>query len=217
LLSAATEGALARSIAHDLNNLFTCILACATHPDEDAAGQRRSLSLISQAVERGAGLLALMRALEPAGGEARVEVGEMVMSCAGLLRRVGESAGVVVESSSDATLAAIAPFELQQILINLGLNAIDAMPGGGRLELRADALGDTVRLTATDTGVGIAADAIERVFDPCTSTKHGHRGIGLTVVQRVVTRRGGTVSVASAPGAGARFCVMLPVVAEGVE
>lgn len=213
LLAAATTGIVARGITHDLNNLFTCILATATMPtrlDQDPA---RHLSVIRQAVLRGSELLSLLRDLTQDEGEVEADVYEAIEGCGLLLERVGARVGVELTVTPLSSRVAMAPRELQQIIINLGLNAIDAMTaGGGRLELGARAGDGWVELVVADTGPGIPPERFESLFRPGATTKPGHSGIGLAVVRALVQHAGGAVHVDSTVGHGTRFAVRLPVI-----
>jgi len=116
--------------------------------------------------------------------------------------------------------------QLRQLLWNLFLNAVQAMPDGGRLEIRAqraaaqgaalerrngNAEGPPwVEIRVADTGTGIAEDVLERIFDPFFTTKKEGSGLGLATVHRIVEGNGGHVKVESAVGRGTRFCVLLP-------
>jgi two-component system sensor histidine kinase AtoS len=102
--------------------------------------------------------------------------------------------------------------QLQQIFVNLMLNAIQAMPGGGILSLAAsvDAEGEWVRIEIADTGVGIPQEYLDRVFDPFFTTKEGGTGLGLSVTYRIVQVHGGRITVESREGKGARFTISLP-------
>jgi two-component system sensor histidine kinase PilS (NtrC family) len=116
--------------------------------------------------------------------------------------------------------------QLRQLLWNLFLNAVQAMPDGGRLEIRAQraaaqaASGGRrngnaegphwVEIQVADTGTGIPEDVLERIFDPFFTTKKEGSGLGLATVHRIVEGNGGHVRVESAVGRGTRFCVLLP-------
>ncbi len=105
--------------------------------------------------------------------------------------------------------------ELQQVMINLMVNAIQAMPGGGRLEIvsRSDTLhgADAVRIEARDTGIGMPPEVVAKVFDPFFSTKRSEgTGLGLAVSRDLVQRAGGELGVTSEPGQGSCFTVVLP-------
>jgi len=96
--------------------------------------------------------------------------------------------------------------------VNLVVNAIQAMPAGGRVRIDTYAVDQQVVLSIEDDGVGMSADVLKKIFIPFFTTKDVHEGtgLGLPVVHGIVTSHGGTVSVESAPGRGARFEIRLP-------
>ena len=100
---------------------------------------------------------------------------------------------------------------LEQVLLNLALNAFRFMPGGGWLSIRGVDLGaDGVEITARDTGPGIAPDDLPRIFEAGFSTRPGSSGLGLAVCQRILEQHGGTIGVESRRGEGATFRLRLP-------
>lgn len=99
--------------------------------------------------------------------------------------------------------------QLRQVLVNLGLNALDAMPGGGELRLGLGEAGGAVEREVADTGPGVAPAVLPRLFEPFVSTKDTGLGLGLVISKRIVDEHGGTVSAASPPGGGASFFVRL--------
>jgi len=109
------------------------------------------------------------------------------------------------------------PQQLQQVLLNLSLNAVDAMPKGGTLTLGAVVdSSDEMTITVADTGVGIDPEALPRIFQPFfTSKKRRGLGLGLPICDRIVKSHGGRIEVDSAPGRGTRFMIHLPVAPEG--
>ena len=109
--------------------------------------------------------------------------------------------------------------ELQQVVTNLALNAIDAMPHGGTLTVTGRATSRWAEVVVADTGEGIEAEAIDRIFEPFFSTKvgRGGTGLGLSISHDIVRRHGGTVDVDSQPGRGTRFTVRLPLDREAAE
>jgi signal transduction histidine kinase len=106
------------------------------------------------------------------------------------------------------------PQQLQQILLNLSLNAVDAMPNGGTLTIGAAAAwGQAVTITVADTGIGIDADVLPRIFQPFfTSKKRRGLGLGLPICDRIVKSHGGKIEVESRPGEGTTFTIQLPLI-----
>jgi signal transduction histidine kinase len=102
------------------------------------------------------------------------------------------------------------PELLHRALSNLVLNAMDAMPDGGRLTLSAKSIGDKVEIRVSDTGQGMTPEECERLFTPYYTTKEHGTGLGLAIVQSVIADHGGTITVESKPGAGATFVITLP-------
>src|SRR5262245_10182115 len=100
---------------------------------------------------------------------------------------------------------------VEKALLNLVLNAEDAMPDGGTLTIQARPDGDAVVLEVIDTGCGIPADVLPRLFKPFVTTKPGGNGLGLATARKVVAAHGGTIEAASEPGRGSKFTVRLPV------
>jgi signal transduction histidine kinase len=198
-------------IAHDLGNLFTCILCSASAPQRGRDDLVRHLDAIACAAQRGAELLRVLRSITPEGRQTG-SVSEAFAACGVLLERVGAAVGVEVRVSADEARVPLAPHELQQIVINLGLNAIEAMSRtGGRLELGAAADDECVAITVGDTGPGIEPARVATLFEPGRSTKCGHAGLGLALVKRLVRGAAGTIRVDSVPGAGTRFVIELPL------
>jgi signal transduction histidine kinase len=103
--------------------------------------------------------------------------------------------------------------QLELALLNLLSNAIDAMPDGGTLTLRAETIGQRVRVAIRDTGVGIAPDVLPRIFEPWITTKASGRGtgLGLSITRDVINRIGGSIGAVSTPGGGTTFTIELPV------
>jgi signal transduction histidine kinase len=106
--------------------------------------------------------------------------------------------------------AAADPRQLKQVLLNLIVNAQQAMPQGGALTLRLNARGEHLAIEVADTGPGIPPEWHERIFQPFFSTKREGTGLGLSICRRLVEQMGGTIEVQSAPGKGAVFSVSLP-------
>ncbi len=100
---------------------------------------------------------------------------------------------------------------LQQVTVNLALNALEATPSGGKVRLTCKRQGDEAELWVEDSGPGIPADVLPRIFEPFFTTKAAGSGLGLAIVHAIVTQHGGTLSVENLPGGGARFTARLPL------
>lgn len=216
-------GRLAGGVAHDFNNLLTTIVAhvdfaaesieTAHEAQGDLAGIRHAAGLGAQLTRR---LLAFARK-QPVRVQ-RVDLGALVRELDVVLRRTVGAAIEVRTQAADGPLPVMAdPGQLEQVLLNLAVNARDAMPRGGTLTVTVsrDALAPEhrVRLAVADTGIGMDAATRERVFEPFFTTKGegSGTGLGLSIVYGIVARAGGTVHVESQPGQGSRFEIRLPV------
>ncbi|MBA3318998.1 MAG: response regulator [Gemmatimonadales bacterium] len=231
-------GQLAGGIAHDFNNLLTAILGHAAFLKEDpgiGAASREDIEQIEAAASRAAELTRQLLAF----GRRRVLeqrpllLNDIVDDTMRMLGRVvGEHIEVKVLPAPDLALIMADPGQLTQILINLVVNARDAMPDGGLLTIETrnvevDSVtfgqhldappGSYVMLGVTDNGVGIAPEHQPRIFEPFFTTKSAGRGtgLGLSTVYGIVAQSGGSISVYSEPGHGSTFCVYFRQLAEG--
>jgi PAS domain S-box-containing protein len=223
-------GSLAGGIAHDFNNLLAVILNNAHLALDGAGGASREIEEIRHAAERGAQLTRQMLVFSRGGTTAGelVDISSEVASAERLLRRaIGADVTLDVRLANGLPAVRLGPGQVEQILMNLAVNARDAMPAGGRLAISVDAVdldstavepmpalrpGRHVRIVANDTGTGMTPDVAARVFEPFFSTKAKGRGtgLGLSTVYGIVTRADGHIGVASTLGAGTRFTIHLP-------
>ena len=225
-------GHLAGGIAHDFNNLLALILNyVAFTRDRLPAGQDRedldqALQATRSAADLTSRLLLLSRrdAREPRVLDLNEAIGEMV---ALLSRTLGEHISLTTELDPGNPAVEIDPSEIQQVLLNLAVNARDVMPGGGTLAIETTTLsleagderwpllatGDYVCLNISDSGPGMTEETRERAFDPLFTTKGAGEGtgLGLGIVHSIASRAGGTASIASGRGEGTIVSVMLPV------
>ncbi|HEY7528770.1 MAG TPA: ATP-binding protein, partial [Candidatus Deferrimicrobiaceae bacterium] len=227
-------GILAGGIAHDFNNLLTGILGHANllqfraEPGDEVS---RSAEAIQKAADRASRLTAQLLGFARKGKNLIVNVD---------LHRIIDDVTTLLERSIDKNIrigkcfasrelpVAGDPTQLQQLLMNLVVNARDAMPGGGELTLSTRTVvlresycaahpgvtpGRYARIDVADTGVGIPESHLERIFDPFFTTKDPGigTGLGLSMVFGIARNHGGFVEVESAPGAGSRFTVHLPL------
>jgi len=116
----------------------------------------------------------------------------------------------IVRELAPGLLWRVDPQQFRQVLWNLCLNAVEAMPGGGELRLGAAARGRTLEVWVTDTGEGFAPGDLAQIFEPFYSTKPEGTGLGLALVHRIVRDHGGDIDVRSAPGLGTTFTISLP-------
>jgi signal transduction histidine kinase len=105
------------------------------------------------------------------------------------------------------------PMQMKQVFLNLVLNAIEAMYGGGTLRVKTgyDEASSTIEIVIADTGKGIDKELLDKLFHPFFTTKPKGTGLGLAISKRLVEENGGTISVQSAPGSGTTFIIKLPV------
>jgi signal transduction histidine kinase len=101
--------------------------------------------------------------------------------------------------------------QLQQVLVNLAINALDAMPNGGSLTIRTQLVSDGVRIDVVDNGVGFSDEALANLFQAFSSSKEMGVGLGLVICRRIIEEHGGAISAEHTPGGGATFTIWLPV------
>jgi len=232
-------GRLAGGVAHDFNNLLTAVVGYASLALSEAADQpelREDVMEILAAADRGSQLThRLLAFARQAPGEPKpVDVNRLVLDLQKLLRRlISEDISIVISVEAEPAVIAADASQLEQVLVNLVVNARDAMPDGGNLAIQVANVsldekyaanhldlqpGEYVSLTVSDTGVGMDATVKERLFEPFFTTKEPDRGtgLGLAVVYGIVHQYGGSVWVYSEPGQGTTFNIYFPR-AVGVE
>ncbi len=226
-------GRLAGGIAHDFNNLLTVMIGYAEllhTSDELPAAFRAAVSEILAAARRAAELTGRMLAFarKQRVRPRAVNVNDVVRGVEGLLRRIiGEDVRLDVRLTGDLPSVLIDPAQLEQVLMNLAVNARDAMPNGGTLSIESDAVDITadqarrrpglrpapyVRLTVTDTGVGMEPATLARVFEPFFTTKEPGKGtgLGLAMCYGIIKQASGFIGCESSKGVGTTCTVMLP-------
>ncbi|QEM68195.1 PAS domain S-box protein [Geobacter sp. FeAm09] len=219
-------GLLAGGIAHDFNNILTSILGNISFAQLFIDGAHKAREPLEQAEK------AAQRAAELAGQLLTfAKGGEPVKKPLSVQRLVEESVSLVLRGT-EVTAALDLPADLRiieadagqinQAFNNIVINAVQAMPGGGRLAITAEnvtlddsntlgvAAGEYVKLTFSDEGCGIPNEIQKQIFDPYFTTKAGGTGLGLSSVYSIITRHGGHISVSSGAGTGATFTIHLP-------
>ncbi|MEZ4320882.1 MAG: ATP-binding protein [Myxococcota bacterium] len=208
-------GRLAGGIAHDFNNLLTVILGCAEQLESalPEGVDRRNAEAIVGAAERAGGLTRQLLALsrKQVLDLRVVDLAQVVSNLRPLLDSLVSSHVRLVVGELVAAPVEVEPSALEQVLVNLVVNAVEAMPDGGTLSVAVQSSGGTVRLRVQDTGVGMAPEVRARMFEPFFTTKAGNSGLGLATARGIVGQFGGTLEVASEAGRGTRVEVRLPV------
>jgi len=217
----ARLGELAAAIAHEIRNPLAGVSATAEMLLDDISlddPHRDSVSVILGEIQRldktVRNLLDFARSHKPF--VTRLDLREHVERVLAGLRAAAAESGVGISGTSAGDLpdALGDPDLLRQAFMNIALNAIQAMPGGGELNVRlfssADDRGRWICAAFTDTGRGISAQDLQRIFDPFFTTKASGAGLGLAVSRKVVEAQGGFIAVDSRPGLGSTFTVSVP-------
>ncbi|MGB7218530.1 MAG: ATP-binding protein [Vicinamibacterales bacterium] len=229
-------GRLAGGVAHDFNNILASIMGAADllamqlPPDHPAASEAKE---ITQAVERGAGLTRQLLAFSrrQATRSRLFALGDVVRGMDTMLHRlIGPEIELEIVGGAGSPTVRADSGQIEQVVLNLAINARDAMPAGGRLTIRIDEVdideagaaalteghaGRYARLSVMDTGTGMDEATKARLFEPFFTTKERGKGtgLGLSIVYGIVKQSGGYISVSSERGRGATFNIYLPVVA----
>ena len=228
-------GQLTGGLAHDFNNMLTAIMGSlellAPRIAGAGPGAAKFLAMAQDAAQRASALTQRLMAFarrQPLSPE-RVDAGALILGMEELLRRTLTPAIEVRMQFPDGLWPTLCdPNQFENAILNLAINARDAMPEGGRLTIAADniradaayirlhgadmAPGEYVRFTVTDTGIGMPPEIMARVFDPFFTTKPAGQGtgLGLSMIYGFAKQSGGDVQVASQPGRGTTFTLYLP-------
>jgi two-component system, cell cycle sensor histidine kinase and response regulator CckA len=227
-------GRLAGGVAHDFNNLLTVITGYSDlllGGRELSESQRSALQEIRRSAERGGGLTHQLLAFsrrQPLQARS-VNLNELLLQVEKMLRRlIGEDIELVTVPAATRDAVEADPGRLEQVIMNLVVNARDAMPNGGKLTLETATVrvsgdffarqldvkpGDFVRLSITDTGTGMDEETKAHLFEPFFTTKTPGRGtgLGLATAYGIIRQSGGAIDIVSAPGQGTTVRIYLPV------
>ncbi|HEV8395059.1 MAG TPA: histidine kinase N-terminal 7TM domain-containing protein [Vicinamibacterales bacterium] len=221
-------GKLAGGIAHDFNNLLTAIIGYAALAEAEQTPGTPLQEWIEQ-IRRSGEQAATLTSQLLAFGRRQVlrpvdlDLNTVVDDIQKMLRRlIGERIELVVQLAPDLARVRADRSQIEQVIVNLVVNARDAMPLGGRLTIsthNAPPPGGYAALSVDDSGEGIAPEILERIFEPFFTTKPVGRGtgLGLATVYGIVKQSGGDIQVQSAPARGARFTVLLPTPSPALE
>jgi signal transduction histidine kinase len=214
----AAAGRLTASIAHEVNNPLQSVQNClhlAGHEGVSPEKRKEYIELAKKELDR------LMKTMQRMldfyrPGAAKVEQVDLLDLLHHVLSLTSQQLGlknILVKTDLPKSLPMIyaVSSQIQQIFFNLILNALDAMPAGGEIDIRARAVKDGVELIFEDNGPGIPEDRRENIFEPFFSTKDGGTGLGLTVSYNIVTAHAGTLDLIQGRGSGACFRLFLPI------
>ncbi|MGM0403029.1 MAG: PAS domain S-box protein [Thermodesulfobacteriota bacterium] len=227
-------GALAGGVAHDFNNYLTIILGCADLMQvkkDDRIKQEKYIQEIKNAAEHSAALTRQLLAFSRRQilEKTTININQVIANMGKMLRRlIGENIELQTTLAPELRQVHADPGQIEQIILNLAVNARDAMPDGGRLRIITEntvidefyrrrfpyaQAGDFVCMTFEDNGCGMKPDVVENIFEPFFSTKVAGQGtgLGLAVVYGVVKQHDGWIDVYSEPSHGSRFTIYLPV------
>lgn len=211
-------GRLAGGVAHDFNNLLTVIEGYARLLKEDIVTGEAALFVeeILRASNRASNLTRQLLAFsrKQAAEPRLMDLNEAALGMKGMLERViGEDVDLRVAADAVPATVVADPAQVEQIIMNLAVNARDAMPAGGRLTIRTESLPGWVELSVSDTGQGIPEEIRQQIFEPFFTTKEAGKGtgLGLALVRSIVEESDGRISVDSVVGQGTTFRVQFPL------
>ena len=219
----SSVGELASSIAHEFNNILTTIINSAKlgSRNADAAEKQQAFERISKAGQRAAAIASGMLgfARKSSTHRQKCDLARLVEEVQILTEKDLAKHHIQVETKlvTRPTVWGV-PGQIEQILVNLVINARQAMPSGGRLKIvvRDSSEADTAEVGVSDTGVGIPPDQLRRIFEPFFTTKvpdeygRGGTGLGLSVCRQIIEQHHGRIRVESVVGKGSTFTVKLP-------
>ena len=219
----SSVGELASSVAHEFNNILTTIINYAKMGTRNptAASQAQCFEKILRGSQKAAGIVNGMLgfARNDSTNRETVDIVHLVEEVLVLTEKDLSKHRIQVDKKFESrpTVTAV-PGQIEQILVNLVINARQAMPNGGRLklEVKENAAGDTVEIRIADSGVGISPENLRQIFEPFFTTKqpdangHGGTGLGLSVCRQIIEQHHGRIRVESVVGQGSAFIVKLP-------
>lgn len=219
----AAIGRLTQAVAHEIRNPLNVINLSIDHvatkyAPEDVRKREQFTRILSTIRDEVARLKRLVNDLLNYGRPARlavetVDMRRLIDETIALVRPQADEQGVEVTLEGDASPAEIRGDRerLKSCFSNIAINALQAMPGGGRLHARVEKLDGAVEVEVSDTGVGISDEALGKIFEPYFSTKQAGFGLGLAVTKAIIEEHQGSIEVRSQPQRGTTFTVMLPV------
>lgn len=212
-------GELSASLAHEIRNPLGSIEGAAQileQPQTTEEMRREFLGVIRKESRRLNRLLAnLLDFARPRPPEFQaIDVRPVIDSVVTLLAHTAEQSGIQLRKHLSPSLPSVESDseQLKQVILNLTINAIQAMPEGGAIEISATENNDEgIVIAVRDQGVGIPGENVEKIFDPFYTTKDGGTGLGLSVAHQIITRHGGVITAERNPDRGMTFSVLIPI------
>ncbi len=211
----AAIGELSANIAHEIRNPLASLKSSVEMLREDATPFEKKDTLMSIAISEMDRLNRIISGFLTYSRPSSLDVQDCDLRS--ILDRTldllgnRQSQGVTILKNYSGPLEIKAdPLKLEQVFLNLGLNALESMPQGGSLEVSASGQDDNVEITFTDTGVGIPVDEHEKVFYPFFTTKAEGTGLGLSIAHRIIEDHNGRITLNSNPRGGATFSILIP-------
>jgi signal transduction histidine kinase len=207
---------LATGTAHDIGNIFTTLIGHAQLLQQDVPpSSQHDIGMIIRAAEDGRYLLRRLQSAMPrfdASPAGLTFLPAVINESIQLTRPLWDRhQDIAIQANIvDTPLVQALPADLREILMNLIINAVAAMPNGGTITIGCQVTGARAVVTVADTGYGISPEYQKEIFQPFTTTREHGSGLGLSVSRAIVEGYGGTLTVASAPGQGATFTMTLP-------
>lgn len=218
----AAIGHLAAGVAHEVRNPLSSIKGYATYFGslfDEGSDNRKAAEVMTSEVDRLNRVISeLLEMARPADVKLRdTDVSTLLESSLRLVKQEAESAGVSVslETSKDIGDVILDPDRMTQAMINLYVNAIQAMPDGGTLAVDANRHGAFLQLTVSDTGAGLSDADVSRIFDPYFTTKQTGTGLGLAIVSKIVEAHSGEIKVEYTGPNGTAFTILIPIESKG--
>lgn len=217
-------GELSAGLAHEIRNPLGSVEGAVQilgREDLPKETRREFMDMASREVTRLKGLLThfLEFARPQRPHVVASDIGLLLESVAKLASETARMAQVEICVEADAALPPVSvdPEQIRQVLLNLAINATQAMPAGGKVKLRAVREGHLVRIEVEDEGVGIPAEDLERIFDPFFTTRSEGTGLGLSIAYQIVSQHGGHIAARKNPERGMTFFVTLPAAVSFTE
>lgn len=216
-------GQLASGVAHNFNNILAAIVGCAQLIKRQFKDEAvlKHIEVIERAALDGAQTVRRIQGFALQNDESAresLDINQIVQDSATLTRArwAGDAQARGIHYKVELKLNPVPPVcgsasELREVFVNIILNALDAMPTGGALQIKTEAVGSDVKISFADTGIGMSREVCERIFEPFFTTKGSEgMGLGLSVSYGIIKRHGGRIDVQSQPGRGSIFTITLP-------